>query len=109
MKKYYNNQEIFNKKNIIEVLYVFIRRNQKLKVIKKLRKSVSGQPVAKDSFLSSDSKIDKKLRISCLQQLVQINKGGKLQNLWSSIGFRNTVQQQILQFIKQPNKILPVP
>ncbi|CAD8121542.1 unnamed protein product [Paramecium sonneborni] len=75
---------------------------------KKLRKSVPGQPVAKDPILSPDSKVDKKLRISCLQQSEQKNKMESIRTYGhanSSMGFRNSVNQQGQQDDTSPRKM----
>ncbi|CAD8122473.1 unnamed protein product [Paramecium sonneborni] len=106
MKKYQQKQtDIQQEKNHRYSIKVFQQEPRQDVAQKKVRKSVPGQPVAKDPILSPDSKVDKKLRISCSQRnehKEQIESIRTYQHANSSLGFRGSVQEG------QKNNVSPI-
>ncbi|CAK61750.1 unnamed protein product (macronuclear) [Paramecium tetraurelia] len=106
MKKYQQQStEIHQEKDYRSSIRVYKQEQKTESEQKRLRKSVPGQPTAKDPILSPDSKVDKKvrkfqnakqLRISCLQKSEQQGKMESIRTYGhanSSLGFRNSVAQ----------------
>ncbi|CAD8111746.1 unnamed protein product [Paramecium sonneborni] len=106
MKKYQQKQtDIQQEKNHRYSIKVFQQEPRQDVAQKKVRKSVPGQPVAKDPILSPDSKVDKKLRISCSQRnehKEQIESIRTYKHANTSLGFRGSVQEG------QKNDVSPI-
>ncbi|CAK57259.1 unnamed protein product (macronuclear) [Paramecium tetraurelia] len=106
MKKYQQKQtDMQQEKNYRYSIKVFQQEQKQDVAQKKVRKSVPGQPVAKDPILSPDSKVDKKLRISCSHQIEhkeQIESIKTYKHANSSSGFRGSVQEG------QKNDVSPI-
>ncbi|CAD8110878.1 unnamed protein product [Paramecium primaurelia] len=106
MKKYQQKQTDMQQENNHRYsIKVFQQEPRQDIAQKKVRKSVPGQPVAKDPILSPDSKVDKKLRISSQQKIEhkdQIESIRTYQHANSSLGFRKSVQEG------QQNDVSPI-